>query len=131
MDNLDLTFDTSDFEMKDLGPFGEDRHKLFANDLPLIAILLTSYCYLIQICYETKENGEYISETAEETRHSVNQLLELMKEKAEAEHPGADFLKGYSLTSETYPDSKKYPPSIEMKDNTIELKNDSLPGREV
>jgi len=121
-DNLNL--DLSLLEMEDLGPFIKDRHKRVAHDLPLINLLLGHWCLLIQIIYATKKGGEQIAETAEETIHAVNLLLELMQEKAETEHPGADFLKGYSLSLDTYPDSKEYPPSIELKDKSSIVKSE-------
>jgi len=96
-------------------PLGELRHRQAAHDLPLLAILLDFHTVLIPLTYPKTE----LSKTASEVNRLVEKLVDLMQDQAKREHRGAPFLRNYSLKIENFPDSKEYPPSIELRDKVL------------
>ncbi|BCO08797.1 hypothetical protein GF1_11730 [Desulfolithobacter dissulfuricans] len=87
---------------------GEDRHSQAAHDLPLLCLLLTHHACHIRAVYN--HDLEDLSAQAQKAANAVSLLVSMLREQAEKEHPGADWLELYTQL-ENYTGTQ-WPPKI-------------------
>ena len=104
--------------MKDSQTLGEDRHSQAAQDLPLLCLLLTHHACHIRAAYN--HDLEDLSGQAQKAANAVSLLVSMLREQAEKEHPGADWIEHY-VQLENYTGDQWPPKIIGKREATDEL----------